>query len=235
MPNFYGREPSGMLPPRAARKDDGWNDTSGYPAGQFTFTGSPICEHEQPNCHMEHESTNVASGGSLRKVRRFNATDDVVAASGVHLRRRRQPPPKLSIETNYKMGDINDDDVSPTDVLSFPMPPQTPARAPPTPVKVRPNRNKAAGRFQPNTPHPGGEDGTDNQQPKSRFYSDFDVIGELGKGSFGTVYKVLSSLDGCMYAIKAAQRKAKGPSDRDRMLKEVSLLLRLFACCCYSL
>jgi hypothetical protein len=56
----------------------------------------------------------------------------------------------------------------------------------------------------------------------SRFSNDFDIIGELGHGSFGRVYKVLSRLDGCMYAIKAAQRQAKGNSDRDRMLKEVS-------------
>lgn len=61
----------------------------------------------------------------------------------------------------------------------------------------------------------------------SRFKSDFDVIGELGKGSFGAVYKVLSRLDGCMYAVKAALRKAKGIADRDRMLKEVYALAAL--------
>ena len=62
---------------------------------------------------------------------------------------------------------------------------------------------------------------------KSRFYSDFDVIGELGKGSFGNVFKVLSRLDGCMYAIKAAHRQAKGAADRGRMLKEVYALAAL--------
>ena len=32
-----------------------------------------------------------------------------------------------------------------------------------------------------------------HQQPStSRFYSDFDIIGELGQGSFGSVYKVRS-------------------------------------------
>ena len=56
---------------------------------------------------------------------------------------------------------------------------------------------------------------------KSRFEQDFDIIGQLGNGSFGTVYKCLSRLDGCMYAVKAAKRKAKGVADRDRMLKEV--------------
>lgn len=29
----------------------------------------------------------------------------------------------------------------------------------------------------------------------SRFYSDFDIIGELGHGSFGSVYKVCLRLD----------------------------------------
>ena len=33
--------------------------------------------------------------------------------------------------------------------------------------------------------------------------------------------QVLSRLDGCMYAVKAAKRQAKGIADRDRMLKEV--------------
>jgi serine/threonine protein kinase len=67
------------------------------------------------------------------------------------------------------------------------------------------------------------------QVPQSRFYSDFDIIGdeELGKGSFGCVYKVLSRLDGCMYAVKAAHRPAKGTADKDRMLKEVYALAAL--------
>jgi serine/threonine protein kinase len=57
--------------------------------------------------------------------------------------------------------------------------------------------------------------------PQSRFYSDFDVIEELGSGSFGNVFKVLSRLDGCMYAIKVAHRQAKGMLDKERMMKEV--------------
>ena len=81
---------------------------------------------------------------------------------------------------------------------------------------------------------PGGSDGKHQQQmmnvaapPPSRFYSDFDVIAELGNGSFGNVYKVLSRLDGCMYAIKVAHRPAKGNADKDRMLKEVYALAAL--------
>mmetsp|Transcript_16951 Transcript_16951/g.31362 ORF Transcript_16951/g.31362 Transcript_16951/m.31362 type:complete len:537 (-) Transcript_16951:201-1811(-) len=73
--------------------------------------------------------------------------------------------------------------------------------------------------------------GSETQQvaaaPPSRFYSDFDVIAELGNGSFGNVFKVLSRLDGCMYAIKVAHRPAKGVADKDRMLKEVYALAAL--------
>ncbi|MGK3749935.1 MAG: hypothetical protein ACI8RD_002233 [Bacillariaceae sp.] len=63
--------------------------------------------------------------------------------------------------------------------------------------------------------------------PPSRFYSDFDVIAELGSGSFGNVFQALSRLDGCMYAIKVAHRVARGESDKDRMLKEVYALAAL--------
>ncbi|KAG7357538.1 protein kinase domain containing protein [Nitzschia inconspicua] len=79
---------------------------------------------------------------------------------------------------------------------------------------------------------PGGEGGqvhltAATGPPPSRFYSDFDIISELGNGSFGNVYKVLSRLDGCMYAIKVAHRPAKGMADKDRMLKEVYALAAL--------
>jgi hypothetical protein len=63
--------------------------------------------------------------------------------------------------------------------------------------------------------------------PPSRFYSDFDVIAELGSGSFGNVFKALSRLDGCFYAIKVAHRVAKGIGDKERMLKEVYALAAL--------
>eukprot|EP00559_Dactyliosolen_fragilissimus_P001291 CAMPEP_0184866062 /NCGR_PEP_ID=MMETSP0580-20130426/20586_1 /TAXON_ID=1118495 /ORGANISM="Dactyliosolen fragilissimus" /LENGTH=702 /DNA_ID=CAMNT_0027365525 /DNA_START=89 /DNA_END=2197 /DNA_ORIENTATION=- len=64
-------------------------------------------------------------------------------------------------------------------------------------------------------------------RPKSRFLEDFKIIGTLGNGSFGTVYKCVSRLDDCTYAVKAAKRKAKGNADRDRMLKEVHALAAL--------
>lgn len=61
----------------------------------------------------------------------------------------------------------------------------------------------------------------------SRFNQDFEILGELGNGSFGNVYKCLSRIDGCTYAIKAAKRRVKGKLDRDQMLKEVTALAAL--------
>ena len=53
------------------------------------------------------------------------------------------------------------------------------------------------------------------------------MTSRLGDGSFGTVFKVLSQLDGRLYAVKAAKQKAKGIADRDRKLKEVYALAAL--------
>ena len=61
-----------------------------------------------------------------------------------------------------------------------------------------------------------------------RFETDFQIVGRpLGNGSFGTVYKCLSKVDGCTYAIKVANRRIKGVADRERMLKEVYALAAL--------
>lgn len=274
----------GVLPPRL-RSYEGYSSQ-----GRFSFTTcSPIREDEQ---HQPMETTNTtssssttttttedadtarASSASLHKVRRYNHSDDVVAATGQHLSSARS---RLCIDTTMSRqeptaADLNSsqEDASPTDVLSFP-PPPTPVKArrrqgsghriegyqPATPRGKRQQirmlssalaspststnpSDAGVGRYNrgSRTPHPGSflhhhhhhaahhhldddDDSGCSLLPKSRFYSDFDIIGQLGKGSFGTVYKVLSRLDGCMYAIKEAQRKAKGAADRDRMLKEV--------------
>jgi len=61
----------------------------------------------------------------------------------------------------------------------------------------------------------------------SRLMQDFETIGTLGDGSFGTVYECISRVDGCPYAVKATKCQAKGKADRDRMLKEVYALAAL--------
>jgi len=63
--------------------------------------------------------------------------------------------------------------------------------------------------------------------PFSRFAADFEVVGTLGNGAFGCVYKVRNRMDLRLYAIKAAKREARGKSDRDRMLQEVYALAAL--------
>lgn len=228
--------------------------SGGYPDKRFSFTGSPIMEAAYEAAAME---TGMASAGSLRKVRRLHLGDDVVSATTHDLSRRHNDRWQLSVNTatsdsQFSDAYLDEQGISPTDVLQFPS--ATPAKnsaPPPTPVKSRQNQNTYNSICRRNistpsppllerrrpmplrTPHMGQQldESVDtesnqvdlNRDPKSRFYSDFDVIGELGEGSFGTVYKVLSRLDGCMYAIKAAQRRAKGSADRGRMLKEVSI------------
>jgi hypothetical protein len=226
---------------------------------KYFFTGSPIHEDETmeemsvSNYNNGHggashlSSSNASTGGSLTKVRRFNLSDDIVAASGQEISTYKRA---LTVDTTAAAKPLDlFHDPSPTDILSFP--------PPPTPVKAAKPRPKESGNFynmirrqepatpssflrqgsfdgvDSKTPHPGRSrnlaprkgpgmsEASSVQAPPSRFTNDFDVIGELGKGSFGCVYKVLSRLDGCMYAIKAAKRQAKGVSDKDRMLKEV--------------
>jgi len=68
---------------------------------------------------------------------------------------------------------------------------------------------------------------TNNNTSFSRFVSDFEIVGTLGNGSFGCVYKVRNRMDRRLYAIKAAKREARGESDRNRMLQEVYALAAL--------
>eukprot|EP00978_Attheya_sp_CCMP212_P017492 scaffold46633_cov47-Attheya_sp.AAC.2 len=62
---------------------------------------------------------------------------------------------------------------------------------------------------------------------QSRYLNDFQEVGVLGCGSFGNVYKVISRLDGCFYAVKVVKRAARGSNDKAHMLKEVYALAAL--------
>ncbi|KAG5263076.1 hypothetical protein AALO_G00282260 [Alosa alosa] len=60
----------------------------------------------------------------------------------------------------------------------------------------------------------------DPMQHQSFFSQCFTNLGLLGRGSFGEVYKVLSLLDGCQYAVKRSVQRFRNGSDRARCLRE---------------
>lgn len=206
----------------------------GYPEkfGRYSFTGSPIKENEskpQNNNKIEMYDSASPSMMTAHKIRRLGLSNDVHYPNNSERR-------NITVDTSLPLSTTKSsfEEVSPTDIFSFPTPPtpqkaKSPLSNPETPFISRsgrrPTRRRAADHdssdMESITTCASYQSEEDGAVTASRFKSDFDIIGELGKGSFGAVYKVLSRLDGCMYAIKAALRKAKGNADRDRMLKEV--------------
>ncbi|CAM9389293.1 unnamed protein product [Ectocarpus sp. 12 AP-2014] len=66
--------------------------------------------------------------------------------------------------------------------------------------------------------------GNGEKAARGRFATDFEVKEIIGAGGFGTVYKVRSRVDGCLYAVKCSRRRFKGETDRQNMLMEVYAL-----------
>mmetsp|Transcript_8670 Transcript_8670/g.38579 ORF Transcript_8670/g.38579 Transcript_8670/m.38579 type:complete len:523 (-) Transcript_8670:3325-4893(-) len=58
----------------------------------------------------------------------------------------------------------------------------------------------------------------------SRYKDDFEEIAEIGKGSFGRVFKCQMRLDGLMYAVKSTKRKIRGRGQLQDVLREVYAL-----------
>jgi len=68
---------------------------------------------------------------------------------------------------------------------------------------------------------PGDDGGRRSQK------SDFDILGKLGSGSYGVVYKVLRKQDQNTYVIKSVRIAELSPAEQDEAINEVSLLARL--------
>ncbi|WAR02921.1 PMYT1-like protein, partial [Mya arenaria] len=62
-----------------------------------------------------------------------------------------------------------------------------------------------------------------NQHSRESYFSQcFQIISQLGVGSFGEVYQVRSKEDGKLYAVKKSRDRFRGESDRRRKLEEVA-------------
>jgi len=101
------------------------------------------------------------------------------------------------------------------------------ARSAPSPKRPMRSHHRR-GRFAPASPVKEDDSASGSSSSSfSRFLSDFEIVGTLGTGTFGSVYSVRNRTDRRLYAIKAAKREARGAADRDRMLQEVYALAAL--------
>ena len=64
----------------------------------------------------------------------------------------------------------------------------------------------------------------------SRLSTDFFILNEIGRGTFGSVFRAQSKLDGVIYAIKRSRRRFRGAIDKQKMINEVhfNILINIY-------
>eukprot|EP00826_Nyctotherus_ovalis_P018855 TRINITY_DN1571_c0_g1_i14.p1 TRINITY_DN1571_c0_g1~~TRINITY_DN1571_c0_g1_i14.p1 ORF type:complete len:381 (+),score=70.14 TRINITY_DN1571_c0_g1_i14:328-1470(+) len=69
-----------------------------------------------------------------------------------------------------------------------------------------------------------------SKKSESRFETEFEVLGEIGKGHFGVVTRCRNRLDGLEYAIKITSHKWRSDYGKKEALQEVFALSALSVC-----
>jgi hypothetical protein len=143
--------------------------------------------------HHNNNNNNDHTGDDATKLRRVNASTDVGAAKLDHHHHHphrvnlQMKPSSLSSSQQRQLQHQH----QPPQPPKTPMKKKKPMKSSPTWLQPKKNHN-----------HSHHTNTNNTASSSSRFANDFDVIQRLGQGCFGTVYSVMSRLDGCLYAVK---------------------------------